>query len=151
MSAVVHTAEFLNRITSAIIAAAIEVHRILGSGLLESAYRKCLVLELRQSGFKCEQNRAIPLTYKGEDVGIAYEADLIVEGCVIVELKAVDALHPRHERQLLTYLRLADCRVGLVLNFGEDTLKSGIRRVVNNFPARNAERAELQRNAEGSS
>ena len=132
---IVHqTARCLNRITAAIIAAAIEVHRLLGPGLLESAYRKCLVVELQRAGFRCEQNRAVPLTYKGVKVGTGYEADLVVEGCVIVEVKAVDAVHPVHEQQLQTYLRLADCRVGLVLNFGGPTLKSGIKRVVNNFP-----------------
>lgn len=143
------SADFLNRITYSTIAAAIEVHRVLGTGLLESAYRKCLVIELKRAGFRCDQNRQVPLTYKGERVGTGYQADIIVEGCVVVEIKAVDSLHPAHERQLLTYLRLTDCRVGLLLNFGEDTLKKGIRRVVNNFPSRNAEAAKAQRNAEG--
>lgn len=129
-----HTARYLNRITSAIIAAAIEVHRLLGSGLVESAYRKCLLIELQRAGFRCDQKRPVPLIYKGVRVTPAYEADVIVEDCVIVEVKAVEALHPIHEQQLVTYLRLADCRVGLVLNFGGATLKSGIRRVVNDFP-----------------
>lgn len=139
MVAVRHTARYLNRITSAIIAAAIEVHRILGPGLLESAYRKCLVVELQRAGFRCEQKRAVPLVYKGVRVGAAYEADLIVDGCVIVEVKAVDVVHTNHEQQLQTYLRLADCRVGLVLNFGGPTLKKGIKRVVNDFPDDNTE------------
>jgi GxxExxY protein len=134
MAAVRHTAGHLNRVTSAIIAAAIEVHRLLGSGLLESAYRKCLVIELQRAGLRCEQKRAVPLIYKGVRGTPAYEADVVVEDCVIVEVKAVEALHPIYEQQLLTYLRLADCRVGLVLNFGGATLKRGIRRVVNNFP-----------------
>jgi GxxExxY protein len=134
MAVVRLTAQYLNRITSVIIAAAIEVHSILGSGLLESAYRKCLVIELQRAGFRCDQKQAVPLVYKGVRATPAYEADVIVEGCVIVEVKAVDMVHPVHEQQLLTYLRLADCRVGLVLNFGGATLKRGIRRVVNNFP-----------------
>jgi GxxExxY protein len=134
MDAFSHTAQYLNRITSAIIAAAIEVHRRLGPGLLESAYRKCLVIELQGSGFRCEQKRRLPLVYKGVRVTPAYEADVIVDDCVIVEVKAVEVLHPVHEQQIATYLRLADCRVGLVLNFGGATLKSGIRRVVNGFP-----------------
>jgi GxxExxY protein len=135
MAVLRHTALYLNRITSAIIAAAIEVHRRLGSGPLESAYRKCLVIELQGSGFRSEQKRRLPLIYKGVRVTPTYEADVIVEDCVIVEVKAVEALHPIHEQQLMTYLRLSGCRVGLVLNFGGATLKSGIRRVVNNFPA----------------
>ncbi len=124
----------LNRITGAIIAAAIAIHRTLGSGLLESAYRKCLVVELTRAGFRCEQKRPIPLIYKGVRIDPAYEADVVVDGCVIVEVKAVEVLHEIYERQLSTYLRLADCRVGLLLNFGGLTLKGGIRRVVNGFP-----------------
>lgn len=154
----------LNRITSAIIAAAIEVHRVLGPGLLEEPYRRCLAIELRRAGRLVEQKRRILLAYKGERVGIGYEADLVVDGCVIVEVKAIAAIHPIHEQQLLTYLRLADCRVGLLLNFGEATLKKGIRRVVNGFPdatrtpgqtgaagETNAEGAETQGTAEGTS
>lgn len=128
------TAKYLNGITAAIIAAAIEVHRVLGPGLLEMAYARCLAVELRRAGYDVHRNRAIRLEYKGEKVGPAYFADLLVESCVIVEVKAVEKLHPICERQLFTYLRIMDCRVGLVLNFGGDTLKAGIRRVVYNFP-----------------
>lgn len=134
MKRVERTAADLNRITSLIIAAAIEVHRVIGPGLLESAYAKCLAVELHRAGLQCDRNRTIPLVYKGTVVKPAYEADIIVDDCVIVEVKAVDKVHLIHERQLLTYLRITDFRVGLVLNFGEDTLKSGIRRVVNRFP-----------------
>jgi GxxExxY protein len=125
----------LNRTTSAIIAAAIEVHRILGPGLLESAYATCLRVELQNIGFQCRTDVSVPLVYKGTRIACAYEADIVVNDCVILEVKAVDRVHPIHERQLLTYLRLMNCRVGLVLNFGEATLRSGIRRVVNGFPA----------------
>ncbi len=145
------SAQSLDRVSFTVIAAAIEVHRTLGSGLLESAYRKCLAIELRRTGLKCEQQRKIPLTYKGERVGTGYQADLIVEGCIVVEVKAVAAVLPIHEQQLLTYLRLTGCPVGLLLNFGEETLKRGLRRVVNNFPDGNAEGAKAPRNAEGSS
>ncbi len=126
--------ERLNRITGAIITAAIQVHRTLGPGLLESAYRKCLVVELTGAGFRCDQRRPMPLVYKGVRIEPAYEADIVVENSVIVEVKAVEALHEVHEQQLHTYLRVAGCRVGLLLNFGRQTLRSGIRRVVNGFP-----------------
>lgn len=145
MDAVANSVQSLNELTHLIIACAIEVHRTLGSGLLESAYRKCLAIELRRAGLKCEQNRKIPLTYKGERVGHGYQADIIVSGCVIVEIKAVDTLHPRFERQLLTYLRLGGCRVGLLLNFGEETLKKGIRRVINDSNKTSTEPTEGQR------
>ncbi len=124
----------LNRITGAIITAAIQVHRTLGPGLLESAYRKCLVVDLTRAGFRCGEKCPIPLIYRGVRIEPAYEADIIVDSSVIVEVKAVDALHEVYERQLQTYLRLAGCRVGLLLNFGGSTLRSGIRRVVNGFP-----------------
>ncbi len=125
----------LNRITGAIITAAIQVHRTLGPGLLESAYRKCLVVDLARAGFRCDQKCPMPLIYRGVRIEPAYEADIIVDSSVIVEVKAVEILHDVHERQLQTYLRLADCRVGLLLNFGGPTLRSGIRRVVNGFPS----------------
>jgi GxxExxY protein len=144
-------ARALNRITGAVITAAIAVHRALGSGLLESAYRKCLSIELTAAGFKCHQKRPTPLVYKGVRITPAYEADIVVENAVIVEVKAIEALHPIHERQLYTYLRLADCRVGLLLNFGGPTLRQGIRRVVNNFPEDNAENAERQGDGEATS
>lgn len=126
--------ETLNSLTSKIISGAITIHRTLGSGLLESAYLACLCWELQSAGLKFELQKAIPLTYKGVRIDIAYRADLIVEGSVLVEVKAIDGLAPVHSRQLLTYLRLADCRVGLLLNFGAPTMKAGIKRVVNGFP-----------------
>lgn len=128
------TAPALNEITKKIIGAAIEVHRVLGPGLLEAAYHACLSYELQQANLRVEARKSIPLVYKGIQIKRGYFADLIVEDAVVVELKAVDALAPIHRQQLLTYLRITDCRVGLVLNFGGHTMTEGIERVVNKFP-----------------
>ena len=106
-------------LTSKIIAAAIEVHRALGPGLLESAYLACLVRELVLRGIPIEQEKPLPVEYKGVRLDCGYRLDLLVNGKVVVELKAVDALHPVHEAQLLTYLKLSGCRVGLLINFNQ--------------------------------
>jgi GxxExxY protein len=127
--------ESLNRLTSSIIEAAIRIHRTLGPGLLESAYLQCLRFELISAGLNVESEKALSLLYRGVTIDCAYRADLVVEGVVIVEVKALDSLAPIHSRQLYTYLRVADCRVGLILNFGAMTLRDGIKRVVNGFPA----------------
>ena len=126
--------EKLNRITDSIIRAAIEVHRALGPGLLESAYEACLAFELAQQGLKVEQQKPLPVVYRGVKLDCGYRLDLLVEGAVIVEIKAVDRIAPIHEAQLLSYLRLSGCKVGLLLNFNVKVLKHGIRRLVNNFP-----------------
>jgi GxxExxY protein len=128
------TADELNALTRTIIGAAIKVHRALGPGLLESTYLACLVSELRQARLRVETQKPIPLVYGDVRVPCAYRADLLVEGQVIVELKAIEATTPIHARQLQTYTQLADCRVGLLLNFGAATLRDGIVRVVNRFP-----------------
>ena len=128
------SAQTLNALTSAIIAAAIRVHRILGPGLLESVYLACLSYELHKAGMAFELQKAIPLVYDSVRIDCAYRADLIVAGSVILEVKALETLAPIHSRQLYTYLRLADFRVGLVLNFGAIVMKDGIKRVVNDFP-----------------
>lgn len=120
----------LNAITEQIIAAAIEVHRALGPGLLESAYEACLVYELVQRGRRVEQQKPLPVVYKGVHLDVGYRLDLLVDGLVIVELKAVDQLLPIHEAQLLSYLKLSGCRVGLLINFNVRLLKDGIRRLV---------------------
>ena len=120
-----------NHITRSIIGCAITVHKALGPGLLESVYVTCLCLELIAAGHAVELRHAIPLTYRGVKIDASYYADMIVDGCVIVELKAVESLAPIHEVQLLTYLRLANCPVGLLINFNVILLKDGIRRVVN--------------------
>ena len=117
-------------LTSKIIAAAIEVHRALGPGLLESAYLACLVRELVLRGIPFAQEKPLPVEYKGVRLDCGYRLNLLVDGKVVVELKAVDALHPVHEAQLLTYLKLSGCRVGLLINFNVPVLKEGIKRMV---------------------
>jgi len=126
--------ERLNRITESIIDAAIEVHRALGPGLLESAYEACLAFELAQRGLKVEQQKPLPVVYREVKLDCGYRLDLLVEEEVIVEIKSVERLMPIHQAQLLSYLRLSGHRVGLLLNFNVKVLKDGIRRLVNNFP-----------------
>jgi GxxExxY protein len=128
------SAEALNQITSTIIAAAIRVHRTLGPGLLEHAYVACLAYELTTNAVRFEIQKSIPLVYRAVKLDCVYRVDMVVEGSVIVEVKAMDAIAHVHVRQLHTYVRLADCPVGLLLNFGAPTMKAGIKRVVNGFP-----------------
>ncbi len=119
------------RITREIIGAAIEVHRTLGSGLLESAYDAALTHELVLRGMSIERQVRVPLVYKGIALdATAYVCDLIVERGVLVELKAVEHNHPAHKRQVLTYLRLTGCRYGLLINFGAERLVDGFTRLV---------------------
>ena len=125
----------LDVITGKIIGAAIEVHRNLGPGLLESAYRACLCYELEQLNLRYKIDQALPLVYKGTiRINRAYTADLIVESAVIVELKALPSTPPVCRQHLLTYLRVTVCRVGLLVNFGAQTMTAGIDRLVNRFP-----------------
>jgi len=124
----------LDRITKTIIGAAIEVHRALGPGLLESAYEACLAFELVERGLMVEQQKPLPVIYRGIKLDCAYRLNLLVEGEVIVEVKAVDRLAPIHQAQMLSYLKLSGCKVGLLINFNVKVLKDGIIRVVNNFP-----------------
>jgi len=126
--------ERLNWITENIIRSAIEVHRALGPGLLESAYEACLAFELSQRGLKVEQHKPLPVVYRDVKLECGYRIDLLVEDSVIVEIKAVDALISIHQAQLLSYLRLSGCKVGLLINFNVKILKDGLRRVVNDFP-----------------
>ena len=114
-----------------VIGAAIEVHRVLGPGLLESAYELALERELRLRDMQVERQKPIPLEYKGTALGDGFRIDLLVDDELIVEVKAVDGLLPIHEAQLLTYLRLTAIRLGLLINFNEKTLKEGVKRVVN--------------------
>jgi GxxExxY protein len=126
--------EELNRITQAIIGAAIEVHKHLGPGLLESAYEACTAFELAERGLLVEQQKPLPLLYKKVRLDCGYRLDLMVDEKVIVEIKAVDKLLPIHEAQLLSYLKLTRCKAGLLINFNVQKLVNGIIRVVNNFP-----------------
>jgi GxxExxY protein len=117
-------------LTEQIIGALIEVHRTLGPGLLESAYQACTAREFALRGFPFEQELQLPLEYKGVYLDCGYRLDFIVAGKVIVELKTVESLQPVHEAQLLTYLRLTGCKVGLLVNFNVQVLKRGIKRMV---------------------
>lgn len=125
--------EGLNAITEEVIGSAIAVHRVLGPGLLESAYEACLAYELVERGLAVERQKALPVTYRDVKVDCGYRIDLLVERLVVVELKAVEKLDPIHEAQLLSYLKLSGCRVGLLINFNVKMLKQGIRRMVNDF------------------
>jgi GxxExxY protein len=124
----------LNDLTREVIGAAIEVHRALGPGLLESTYETCLAHELLQRQVCVERQKALMVNYKGVRIDCGYRVDLLVEGRVIVELKSVVRLERIHEAQLLSYLRLSGCRVGLLLNFNEKQLMAGVRRLVNCLP-----------------
>ena len=123
----------LNEITREIVDAAIKVHKALGSGLLESAYKTCLAFELRRRGLKVETEVAVPIFYDGVVIDVGYRMDLLVEGEVPVELKAVSEIIPVFKAQLLSHLKLSDKRVGLLINFNVELLKDGIVRLVNNF------------------
>ena len=121
----------LTDITQTIIASAIEVHRELGPGLLESAYEACLVYELVKKGLNVEQQKALPVRYHDVKLDCGYRIDLLVEGRVIAELKSVNKLEPIHKAQLLSYLKLSGCKVGLLINFNVKLLKTGTARLVN--------------------
>ncbi len=123
----------MNDITSAIIGAAIKVHRTLGPGLLESAYRVCLAYELQKLGLHVVQEQPIPVVYEGVKLDCGFRADLLVAGQVIVECKAKEKLHPIDKAQVMSHLRLTGLQVGLLINFHELLLKDGIERLVNNY------------------
>ena len=118
----------LNAISGAIIGACIEVHKALGPGLLESAYQACLERELVARGHRVERQRSFPLVYKGSTIRRRFRLDLVLDGQVLVEIKAVKHLLPVHEAQILSYLRLARLPLGLLINFHGATLKAGLRR-----------------------
>ena len=118
-------------LTDDILNAAIEIHRSLGPGLLESTYRACLAQELSLRGHRVVTEQALPLEYKGMKLSCSYRMDLVVDGRVVVEIKAAECLAPIHDAQLLTYLRLSGHRVGLLINFNVVVLRDGIRRLVN--------------------
>jgi GxxExxY protein len=128
--------ERLNSLTAAIIGAALEVHRELGPGLLEQAYEACFAYELLARGLSIERQKALPLTYKNQTLDfVGYRLNLLVEGAVVVEVKAVEKLERVHSAQLLSYLKFAKCRVGLLFNFNVSWLTTdGLKRVVNGFP-----------------
>lgn len=117
-------------LSAQIVDAAIKVHMALGPGLLESAYRRCLCKELQLRGIGYRTEVHIRLSYEGIEVDGGYKIDILVEDCIVLELKVVEYLHPVHEAQLLTYLKLSGCRVGLLLNFHVPLMKNGIKRMV---------------------
>jgi len=122
----------LNSISANVIHAAISVHRELGPGLLESVYQDCMLIELRNLGARVQGEVPLPVVYRGQKIrDEGFRVDLLVEDLVIVELKSVEVIQPVHKKQLLTYLRLANKELGLLINFGEVLLKKGIYRVIN--------------------
>jgi len=120
----------INDLTGEIIGAAIEVHKALGPGLMESVYEECLCHEFDLRRIHYKRQQAIPVEYKGVKLDCGYRIDLVVEGLVILELKSVDSLQPIHEAQLLTYLKLTGLKVGLLINFNVPVLRDGIRRLI---------------------
>lgn len=123
----------INELSELVIGAAIEVHKALGPGLLESTYSTCLRRELTLRGIPFECEVSLPVSYKGECLDCGYRLDFLVDGRLVVELKSVEAIDPLHEAQLLTYLKLGGWQVGLLINFNVPTLKDGIRRRVLNW------------------
>lgn len=121
----------VNEVSGQVVDAAIRVHSVLGPGLLENAYETCLKHELEKRGLQAEQQVGLPIIYDGIKMDVGYRLDLLVEGCVIVELKAVDRLTPVHEAQLLSYPKFSGKKVGLLINFNVAQLKNGIKRMVN--------------------
>jgi GxxExxY protein len=138
----------INEITGAIIETAIEIHRRLGPGLLETVYQKVMAYELRKKGFEVEEEWPIPVEWESVRLDVGFRADLIVNGLVVVELKSIEKIAAVHKKCLLTYLRISDKRVGLLINFNEEVLRTGIHRIVNEFveevPRRGAESAEVK-------
>jgi GxxExxY protein len=120
-------------ITKEIIGAAIEVHRMVGTGLLESAYEECLCRELSLRGISFERQKSLPVEYKGVKLDCGYRLDLLVAGAVVVEIKSVEAVLPVHNAQLLTDMKLGGWKVGLLINFNVEVLKDGIQRMVLNL------------------
>ena len=127
------TTEEYNRLTDLIINTSIKVHRKLGPGLLESIYRKALAFELGKIGIKADQEVPFNCLYENHDLGLAFRADIIVEDAIILELKSTEENHPVYYKQLTSYLKVADKRLGLLINFGYPIVTQGLKRIVNNF------------------
>lgn len=123
----------INELTEIIIGAAIEVHRHLGPGLLESTYEECLCQEFTLCNIPFERQKPLPVEYKGIKLDCGYRLDIIVENSVIIEIKSINQIEAIHNAQLLTYLKLLDLKMGLLINFNVSILKNGIKRIVNNL------------------
>jgi len=121
----------IEMVATQIVDAAVKVHRSLGPGLLESAYQHCLTYELHKRGLQVECEVLLPVVYDGQQINAGYRIDMLVENCIIIENKTVEKLLPIHQAQLLTYLKLRDCRVGFLLNWKVTLMKRGIKRMVN--------------------
>ena len=122
--------EFINQLTEEILGCAFKVHTVLGPGLLESSYKECLYYELNKAGLYTEKEKGLPLVYESVKLDVGYRLDLLVENKVVIETKAVEALTDVHVAQVITYLKLSGCKVGLLLNFHCKHLKDGIKRIV---------------------
>lgn len=124
-----HDLAELDALTEKVIGCAIEVHRTLGPGLLESVYRECMIIEMLGQQLSVQSERHVPVEYKGQRIKGQLKLDLLVEGCVVVELKSVDHLHPIHLAQVITYLKLTGYPAGLLMNFNSTTLTAGLKRL----------------------
>jgi GxxExxY protein len=124
----------VNQLSNKIIGAAIEVHKALGPGLLESAYEECLCQELELRGLHYERQKPLPVVYKGRKLDCGYRLDVVVENEIILELKSSETLEPIYDAQLLTYLKLSGLHLGLILNFNVSMMRDGIRRIVHELP-----------------
>lgn len=120
-----------NQIAKIIFDLGLKIHRNLGPGLLESAYEECLFYEIRKLGLKVEKQKALPLIYEEVNLEVGYRIDLLVENKLIIEVKSVEALNDIHLAQVLTYLKLSGCKLGLLINFNINLFKNGVRRVIN--------------------
>jgi GxxExxY protein len=135
------SADHINALSNRVIGGCIEVHRHLGPGLLESVYEACVCRELTELAIPFECQKPLPVYYKGEQVDCGYRLDIFVDECLILELKCVEQLLPIHTAQLMTYLRLSNTKLGLLVNFNVPILKQGIKRVVNGLPNRSPSRS----------
>ena len=122
-----------NELSKIVFDCALKVHQNLGPGLLESAYEECLFYELKKTGVEVQKQKSLPLIYEGVKLDIGYRIDIIIENKLILEIKSVEMLHDVHFAQLLTYLKLTDCKLGMLINFNVTLIKNGIKRVVNNL------------------
>ena len=122
-----------NELSRIVFDCALKVHQSLGPGLLESAYVECLYYELRKTGLNVEKQKSLPLIYEEVKLDVGYRIDIIVENKLIIEIKSVEALNDVHFAQLLTYLKLTNCKLGLLINFNVSLIKNGVKRVVNNL------------------